>query len=223
MRLDSKISDERRASDWSPAQLERSRFVRFRTEFTFDRFIPCGAEDRLRILDYGCGEGHSLGVLVERFRNAEFVAADFASTPLASCSAHFGDNPRVRIISMQNPEDIEAIGSGFDIVQLNAVFEHLLPHERPLLMSDLWRRLAPGGYLVITETPWRWFPIETHCTSLPFVNYLPDRLALAAFRSRPRFPSNATWEYALRDGLRGANFKRDHKVSQRCGWRSYPG
>ena len=189
---------------WTPAQLERNDFVRFRTEFMFDRFVPHGAGDRMRILDFGCGEGHSLGVLVERFRDADFVAADFASKPLAFCEAQFKGNPRVRVVRMETPEDIEQIGSGFCIIQLNAVFEHLLPHERPLLMSDLWTRLSDNGYLVITETPWRWFPIETHCTSLPFINYLPDRLALAAFRSRARFPDDATMEYALRDGLRGA-------------------
>ena len=99
-------------------------------------------------------------------------------------AADFGGNPRVTLIEMTNPMATDNFGSEFDVIQLNAVFEHLVPQERKKLMPDLWQRLRLGGYLVLTETPWRWFPIETHTTGLPFVNYMPDRLALAAVRYR---------------------------------------
>ena len=189
--------------EWNAEQSERNQYVRFRADFTFDRFVPLPLDGSYRILDYGCGLGHSLDAVLNRFPNAQFVAADYVSDALELCVQLFGADPRVQIVRMTGSTSLEEIGDGFDIILLNAVFEHLLPHERPLLMSDLWRRLKPGGYMVVTETPWRWFPIETHCTSLPLVNYLPDRLALAALRRCGRYPVDTSMEHALRCGLRG--------------------
>lgn len=188
---------------WNTEQSERNRYVRFRTDFTFDRFVSLPAEGHYRILDFGCGLGHSLEAVLDRFPNAQFVAADYASHALDLCAQHFGADPRLQIVRMTGTTSLDEIGDGFDVIQLNAVFEHLLPDERPLLMANLWRRLKRGGYLVITETPWRWFPIETHCTSLPLVNYLPDRLALQAFRRCGRYPADSSMQHALRCGLRG--------------------
>jgi hypothetical protein len=107
---------------------------------------------------------------------------------------------------MSYPTDTANLGSDYDVVQLNAVFEHLLPIECKALMPDLWRRLRIGGYLVLTETPRRWFPLETHTTSLPFVNYLPDRLALAAVRHCGRYPKTVTLNEALRLGVHGGTY-----------------
>ena len=189
--------------EWNEEQSERNRYVRFRADFTFDRFVPLPAEGSHRVLDFGCGLGHSLDAVLDRFPNSQFVAADYASDALQLCEQRFGGDPRVRIVRMTGSTSLDEIGDGFDIIQLNAVFEHLLPDERSPLMSDLWRRLRPGGYMIITETPWRWFPIETHCTSLPFVNYLPDRLALAVLRHCGRYPADSSMAHALRCGLRG--------------------
>ena len=123
---------------------------------------------------------------------------------MSEFASRFGGHERVTFVHLKSPLAFEDIGHGFDLIQLNAVFEHLLPAERKEVMPLLWRRLAVDGYLVLTETPWRWFPVETHTTSLPFVNYMPDRLALMAARHCGRYPKTLTWEEALRAGLRGA-------------------
>ena len=68
------------------------------------------------------------------------------------------------------------IGS-FDYVILSAVWEHLLPAERPVITRLLWNALRPGGALLINQTPDRWSPFEHHTTGLWGINYLPDRLA----------------------------------------------
>jgi hypothetical protein len=186
---------------WTPEHLERNRFVRFRTAYTFDRFVDLPRNGHLRILDFGSGQGHAIDVLLEMYPNSFFVCADFAT---AGFKEHFGDDPRVRLVEMSSPTDTVNLGWNYDVVQLNAVFEHLLPVERKKLMPDLWQRLRVNGYFVVTETPWRWFPIETHTTSFPLVNYMPDRVALAAVRHCGRFPKSVTWLEALRLGTRGA-------------------
>jgi hypothetical protein len=68
----------------------------------------------------------------------------------------------------------------------------------------MWECLAPEGVLFINQTPDARFPIETHTTILPFLNYLPDRVALScAHRFAKTIPSNASWEALLRMGIRG--------------------
>ena len=58
--------------------------------------------------------------------------------------------------------------------------------------------------LFVDQTPYRWFPIERHTTGLPFINYLPDRLALATSRRfSKRVGRKAPWSQLLRNGIRG--------------------
>ena len=191
-------------------EVERNDYVRFRTRFTFERFVDLPRDGAYRFLDFGCGDGHSIEALLDIFPQTQFFGAEYEPGTLSRCLARLGNNPRATIIRTKGPDSLEGIGSGFDVIQLNAVFEHMLPAERRALMPDLWQRIAAGGYLVLMETPWRWFPIETHSTSRPLVNYMPDRLALFTMRhfSRGgRFSNIRTWEEALRDGLRGATVR----------------
>lgn len=180
--------------------------MRARTDWMLDRFL--GALDPaapLEVLDYGCGCGSSLAAIRARFAEARLTGVDIDEFTLSVARARFageGDPPRL-LVSEGATVPAEA-GGPFDIIQLNAVVEHLLPAERPALLGALWARLRPGGAMIVTETPWRWFPVETHTTSLPLVNYLPDRLALEALRRCGRFPRDTGWTGALRYGLRGA-------------------
>jgi SAM-dependent methyltransferase len=190
--------------------VERRDYVRFRTRFTFERFIDLPRDRAYRFLDFGCGEGHSIEALLDLFPQAHFVGAEFQTDQLSRCKARLGDNPRVTLVPMSSPDSLDGIGSGFDVIQLNAVFEHMLPTERRTLMPELWQRLAVGGFLVLTETPWRWFPIETHTTSRPLVNYMPDRLALFVLRRFSKtgdYANTRTWDEALRHGVRGATVR----------------
>jgi SAM-dependent methyltransferase len=185
---------------------ERDWFVRARTDYMLDRFL--GDLDRaapLAVLDYGCGCGSSLAAIRTRFANARLTGVDIDAFTVSVAEARFAGEPDPPRLFVSEGASVPAeVGGGFDIVQLNAVVEHLLPAERPALLGALWAALKPGGVMIVTETPWRWFPIETHTTSLPLVNYLPDRLALEALRRCGRFPRDTDWTGALRYGLRGA-------------------
>lgn len=191
-------------------EIERNDYVRFRTRFTFERFVDLPRDRAYQFLDFGCGDGHSIEALLDVFPQTQFFGAEYEPGTLSRCLARFEGNPRVMMIQTKSPDSLDGIESNFDVVQLNAVFEHMLPAERRTLMPELWQRIAPGGYLVLTETPWRWFPIETHSTSRPLVNYMPDRLALFTMRhfsKGGRFSHIRTWEEGLRDGLRGATVR----------------
>jgi hypothetical protein len=64
--------------------------------------------------------------------------------------------------------------------------------------------LKEGGIVFLDQTPHRWFPVEAHTTGLPFINYLPDRLAhLCARLFSKRVSRGESWSSLLRQGIRG--------------------
>ena len=162
----------------------------------------------LRILDYGCGAGSSTLALARLFPHARIQGIDFVDAFLRIAqlrAAHYG---------LKNVEFSQVTESGstalpeteFDIVFLNAVYEHLLPKERPVVMRSIWNALKPGGALTLNQTPHRWFPIETHTSGLPLINYLPDSMAHWTIkRFGTRFTKTHSWEQLLRAGVRGAS------------------
>jgi hypothetical protein len=89
-------------------------------------------------------------------------------------------------------------------VIFSAVFEHLLPDERPMLLQKIWQTVKPGGILFLNQTPYRYSPVDTHTTGLPLINYLPDSLALwAARRFSNQVRPHEDWNTLLRRGIRG--------------------
>ncbi|TVP42210.1 MAG: class I SAM-dependent methyltransferase [Gemmatimonadales bacterium] len=94
----------------------------------------------------------------------------------------------------------------FDSILALAVFEHI-PQPRHGYFGELWRLLKPGGHLLIAETPNPYFPIDMHTTGLPFVPWLPSRVAHAVGQ---RWGRNPTWyntpEKWRASGWRGMGF-----------------
>jgi hypothetical protein len=102
------------------------------------------------------------------------------------------------------PDDL----GSFDLIVLSAVYEHLLPTERSVILPALWSMLNAGGVLFLNQTPHRYFPLELHTTSLPLINYLPDGLTLKASRKfSRRVNEDDSWEFLLRAGIRGATVR----------------
>ncbi len=159
-----------------------------------------------RILDFGSGAGASTVALRALFPGAEVegveLDADLREIALARARYH-GFDPACFWLAPDGEHLPAGIGR-FDLVVLSAVWEHLLPKERPMILWQIWSLLRPEGYLFINQTPYRWSPLENHTTSLPLLNYLPDGLALRAAR---KFCGNVrpdeTWEELLRRGIRG--------------------
>ena len=109
----------------------------------------------------------------------------------------------------------DGIGN-FDFVILSAVYEHLLPTERNMIVPLIYSLIKPEGILFSNQTPFRYFFIETHTTSLPFINYLPDRLTHFIARSFcNRVNKNETWETLLRRGIRGGTVKEIKSIIKR--------
>jgi len=164
-----------------------------------------------RVLDFGCGCGASTAVLGRLLPSStEIVGVDLREDyiDLARHRARvYGLEDRVSFHVSPNPERLpDGIGQ-FDYIILSAVYEHLLPGERLALMPVLWSHVKTDGSMFLNQTPFRWFPVETHTTRLPLINYLPDRLTLAcARRFSNRIRRDETWEELLRRGIRGGTW-----------------
>ena len=163
-----------------------------------------------RLLDFGCGCAASTMILARMFPTTRIVGVELSSDLLSIAklrARHYGFKHVEFLASPSGKELPENIGE-FDFVILSAVFEHLLPNERKVILHQLWSVLKPGGVLFIDQTPYRYFPFEGHTSQLPFINYLPDRFAHAvACRFSKRLRRDDSWESLLRRGIRGSSVR----------------
>lgn len=159
------------------------------------------------ILEFGCGGGASTQILARMFPTAEITGVELVESSLSVA------RKRAEVFNLKNVRFLQSPGGDrlpenlekYDFVILSAVYEHLLPHERPKILSALWEHLNEGGYLFINQTPNILFPFELHTTMLPLINYVPDSIALKmARRFSKRIRADETWEQLLRKGIRGA-------------------
>ncbi len=186
---------------------ENDAYVRLSLERDLRGYFDLAWFDGKRLLDFGSGAGASTMSLAKLFPQAEIVGIEVDQRLLALAQRrhqHYGFS---HVTLMRSPSSLELPpGIGwFDCVVLSAVYEHMLPRERARLLPLIWSVISPGGFLFINQTPHRYFPYESHTTSLPFINYLPDALALAYARAcSKRVRSDEPWESLLQDGIRGA-------------------
>jgi 2-polyprenyl-3-methyl-5-hydroxy-6-metoxy-1,4-benzoquinol methylase len=162
-----------------------------------------------RILDFGCGGGASTVILARLFPQAEVIGVELMEDKLAMGRARAVHHGLKNIQFLASPDSFHVprdLGT-FDFAYLFAVYEHLLPEERPVIMRLVWEHLKPGGIVFIDATPHRYFPIDTHSTHLPLINYLPDSIAHWMARKFARggdVNQSPVWSDHLRGGLRGA-------------------
>ena len=160
-----------------------------------------------RLLDFGSGSGASSVVLARMLPRTEIVGVEIRSraVTLARHRAEYhGVGDRVRFVLSPDANKLPAGIGDFDYVTLRGVCEHLLPIQRRRLLPLIWSKLKAGGILFIFETPHRWFPIELHTTQLPFINYLPARVAHYCCRRFSRkVDRDSSWPDLLREGIRG--------------------
>ncbi len=106
-----------------------------------------------RLLDYGCGDGTLLGLLVgEPERPILAVGAEVNALLTADCRTRLGHLPGLSFVTVDELDSREHQGA-YDAVFCMEVLEHVL--DRAPMLERFERLLAPGGELVISV------PVET--------------------------------------------------------------
>jgi len=186
---------------------ENDAYVRLSLERDLRGYFDLAWFDEKRLLDFGSGAGASTMSLAKLFPRSEIVGIEVDQRLLALAQRRLQHYGFPNVTLMRSPSSLELppdIG-WFDCAVLSAVYEHMLPQERTRVLPLIWSVIRPGGFLFINQTPHRYFPYESHTTSLPFINYLPDALALAYARAcSKRVRGDESWESLLQDGIRGA-------------------
>ncbi len=170
-----------------------------------------------KILDFGCGSAGSTMVLSRMLPDTHITGVELVPKlhEIAKLRAeHYKVSDRVNILLSPSGSSLPKDIGTFDYIFLNAVYEHLLPEERDIVLPLLWRHLKPKGILFVNQTPYRWFPVETHTTNgLPFLNYLPDFIAgYYARQCSKRKLEDDSWSTLLRKGIRGGSAEEIIKI-----------
>lgn len=195
--------------DESPDYLQKS------LKYSLLSFINEQEFENKRILDFGCGSGSSTVVLARMLKNTEIVGIDLEQNllSLANSRAQFYGLKNLQFLTSPDSNSLPDNIGKFNYIILSAVYEHLLPDERLKLLEKLWSLLEKDGILFINGTPYRYFPIETHTTELPLINYLPDKFAyICAKKFSKRNLEKDNWQELLRKGIRGASIKEIKKI-----------
>jgi SAM-dependent methyltransferase len=164
-----------------------------------------GARD-LRVLEIGCSFGHMTEYLTEQ--------PEVAAVSTFDTDAAFVELTRVKVeeLGLEAVREVLHLDQAqtcrlpwatgaFDLVLAIGVIEHLPGRHRREQVDEYYRLLAPGGHIAILDTPNRWFPLETHSVGLPFVQWLPARLAWQYARlGRPGRYGNVGFAEFLADG-----------------------
>lgn len=186
---------------------EDPQYVQLSFKFEILGYVDEIDFENKRILDFGCGSGASTMVLSRMFPTAEIVGVELVDEFLAIAelrTRHYEIVDRVSFYASPDGQNLPEELADFDYILLSAVYEHLLPEERKVLLPKVWQQLKPQGVLFIGQTPNILFPFESHTTGLPFINYLPDKMALHFARKYSKsVESDESWERLLRRGIRG--------------------
>jgi 2-polyprenyl-3-methyl-5-hydroxy-6-metoxy-1,4-benzoquinol methylase len=191
---------------------ELADYVERSLRFSVLGYVNASEFEGKSILDFGCGSAASTMVLGRMLPNCTITGIDLEPRLLEVAvmrSKHHGLNNRIKFAVSPSGDSLPQDIGEFDFIFLNAVFEHLLPDERSLILPLLWKNLKRDGIMFINQTPNRWFPIEFHTTSgLVFLNYLPDHISLLyAQRFSRRKLGNDDWQTLLRAGIRGGSVR----------------
>jgi len=131
-----------------------------------------------RVLDYGCGIGLSAVVQVESGA-AHVTGVDLFEERIIEGRpfvASMGLSDRIRLEHAPDTRQLPFAGGAFEVVTCNAMLEHI-PQPRDAWIREIWRMVAPGGMLIVNETPNKYLPWDFHTLGLPLTNWLPSPVA----------------------------------------------
>lgn len=169
-----------------PADWEQRRVVAERFFVPWiDSVFPLAGRT---VLEYGCGNGCVAAAFAPRV--GRHIGVDIDEGAINAGRAFLrevGTSAELRAAPLDRIFDDVRQMSGIDVFLCYAVLEHMNIDERLELLQLARSVVRPDGIIVVVETPNRLLPWDHHTAQLPFMNQLPEELAL---RYYPRSSRN---------------------------------
>jgi SAM-dependent methyltransferase len=120
-------------------------FIRGRLN-DLSQFLASHDSHPRRILDFGCGLGHTTAEFADRFPDATLLGVDTASQAIDYARTQHGSS-RITFEMLERfiPDE------SFDLCYCNGVFHHIPLNERGEAMAVVYRALMPGGRFALFE------------------------------------------------------------------------
>lgn len=106
------------------------------------------------VLDIGCGAGHLLRLLRERYAGARYTGIDISPK---LCEASKQKNPDATIV-LGDAEALPFEENSFDFIFMTEALEHMLDYDKAV--SELARVLKRGGMCIVTVPNRDWASYE---------------------------------------------------------------
>ncbi len=136
------------------------------------RFIP---DNKLRILDIGCGDGSFIKNMIEAGINAEFIGSDISSSMINIAKEKLNGQSGVELFVADGFELPLIAETKFDLIHIDSVLHHLVGKTRSKsqylanqLLDVLTKRLSENGILVVEEMYYISYLIPQITSSLIF-------------------------------------------------------
>jgi SAM-dependent methyltransferase len=127
------------------------QFIAVKARWLLHREPALGAGG-LSVLDYGCGVGSLMRVLIGLGARASFTGCDISTGMLRQVEkrwpSELGAPPA---LAPQQGARTPFADATFDIATISAVLHHVPVEERPAVYAELGRVLKPGGRLYVFE------------------------------------------------------------------------
>ncbi len=133
----------------APSGEDKSYFARGRVAWLAECLRQMGEAPR-SVMDYGCGTGSTMPLILERLGAETAVGVDVSLRSLeAARRNHPLDRNRFFAMSQYKPS------AALDLVYCNGVFHHIPPDKRGRALQYIYDSLRPGGWFAFWENnPW---------------------------------------------------------------------
>ncbi|MDB5814143.1 MAG: Methyltransferase type 11 [Rhodocyclales bacterium] len=116
--------------------------------------MPANVERYPRILDVGCGFGHSFAQLSEHFKSELIVATDAEPDLLSRAGRAAADCTCKVELHHAYAESMPFADASFDLIFCHQTFHHIV--DQQAAMAEFFRVLKPGGVLLFAESTKRY-------------------------------------------------------------------
>src|SRR4030095_14114809 len=145
----SQLSDALRSGHFAQSEISsRSRLISWSHRGRFATAMRLAEDVRgARILDYGCGDGTFLGLLMDgEWAPPVAVGAELFASTVTDCRERFAAHKGLQFVLIEDLDRAAHRGS-YDVVYCMEVLEHVI--DPVPLLEAFHRLLVPGGNLVM--------------------------------------------------------------------------